>query len=121
MPTLQLFVDGKAPAEEYPVGDRTWEKLTEFVEQQAKEYGVDAVPEVDDATAPNPDGVSIDLDNNGLEAVKQSGQTWFIKYYAPWCGHCQRLAPAWEQMAKDLQRQVNVGEVNCEIHRGEFR
>ncbi|KAI8150188.1 thioredoxin-like protein [Fennellomyces sp. T-0311] len=117
-PTLQLFVDGKAPADEYPVADRSWEKLTAFVEQQARDYDPNAVSEADDTLVPpNPDGVSIDLDGNGLEAVKQSGQTWFIKYYAPWCGHCQNLAPAWEQMAKDLRRQVNVGEVNCENHR----
>lgn len=45
-----------------------------------------------------------------------SGSTtgdWFVKFYAPWCGHCQRLAPDWEVLAENLQGKVNVAEVDC--------
>jgi len=40
---------------------------------------------------------------------------WFIDFYAPWCGHCQRLAPVWDKLHEkhQPQGQVNIGKVDC--------
>lgn len=40
-----------------------------------------------------------------------------VKYYAPWCGHCQKLAPIYEEAATRLKTKttpVPLFEVNCE-------
>src|ERR1700675_1695869 len=33
------------------------------------------------------------------------------------CGYCKRLAPTWTQLAKHMQRRLNIAEVNCDENR----
>lgn len=46
---------------------------------------------------------------------KTAGKTVFIKHYAPWCGHCKSMAPAWKTLMDEYvdSEIVVVGEVDC--------
>ena len=41
----------------------------------------------------------VELDGNSFSQAIQSAGLTFVKFYAPWCGHCKRLAPVWDQLA----------------------
>ena len=65
---------------------------------------------------PNPQGRSVALTaENFQRQVTMTRDPWFIKFYAPWCQHCQAMAPSWQGMAREMKGKLNIGEVNCEV------
>jgi thioredoxin domain-containing protein 5 len=63
----------------------------------------------------NPDGTVVSLDPKTFDAALVDGPI-FIKFFAPWCGHCKKLAPHWTQLAVHMRHKMTIAEVNCEDH-----
>ncbi|GMJ01333.1 PROTEIN DISULFIDE ISOMERASE 11, PDI-LIKE 2-1, ARABIDOPSIS THALIANA PROTEIN DISULFIDE ISOMERASE 11 [Hibiscus trionum] len=42
-----------------------------------------------------------------------------VEFYAPWCGHCQKLAPEYEKLAESFKKDksVLIGKVDCDEHK----
>ncbi|KAL1747767.1 thioredoxin-like protein [Schizophyllum fasciatum] len=75
-------------------------------------------PPAAEAAAPvvlNPTGTVLVADEKVLPATLALGPA-FIKFYAPWCGHCKKLAPTWELLAQRMQNRLTIAEVDCEAH-----
>ncbi|KAL4965589.1 putative disulfide isomerase [Aspergillus stella-maris] len=102
-------------------GVKAGEKQNEQAAQQTAENTLsekDAAPKTKPKPKPpvNPQGISVPLTAESFQKlVTASDDPWFIKFYAPWCHHCQALAPNWAQLGKEMQSTLNIGEVNCEV------
>ncbi|KAI0409934.1 hypothetical protein F4802DRAFT_542674 [Xylaria palmicola] len=46
--------------------------------------------------------------------IAKSNHTSVVEFYAPWCGHCQNLKPAYEKAAKNLDGLAKVAAINCD-------
>lgn len=71
-----------------------------------KDTIVPPVPEEDKDQGP------IELTDETFASVIKQG-THFVKFFAPWCGHCKHLAPTWDDLAKSFagSKKVSIAKV----------
>ncbi|CEL06248.1 Putative PDI related protein A (PrpA) [Aspergillus calidoustus] len=57
----------------------------------------------------------LQVDQKGYnKLIANSNYSSIVEFYAPWCGHCQNLKPAYEKAAKNLDGLAKVAAVNCD-------
>merc|ERR1712196_675391 len=49
------------------------------------------------------------------EIVANRGdKTVLVEYYAPWCGHCKKLAPTWTELGEQFADRDDVVIAKCD-------
>merc|ERR1712070_774225 len=58
-----------------------------------------------------------EMDGSQVSTSITPDKVMVIDFYEPWCPHCQKLHPVWDEVAKDFEgKEVIVGKVNLENH-----
>eukprot|EP00299_Pterocystis_sp_00344_P009539 c4049_g1_i1.p1 GENE.c4049_g1_i1~~c4049_g1_i1.p1 ORF type:complete len:295 (+),score=77.64 c4049_g1_i1:1-885(+) len=123
-PTIKLLLNGQE--KEAYAGPRSASAFVKFLKEKA-ELPEDVVvadlpeqkqPERPPAEPEKPSDVVVLGDDDFAEKTKEGN--WFVKFYAPWCGHCKRLAPTWDELATKVNLDANAGvkiaKVDCTKH-----
>ncbi|KAG1850928.1 thioredoxin-like protein [Suillus subluteus] len=54
------------------------------------------------------------LDPKGFRRAMRSNRTSVVAFVAPWCGHCQRMAPEYSKAAENLSPLIPFYAVDCD-------
>nr|XP_045615779.1 thioredoxin domain-containing protein 5 homolog [Procambarus clarkii] len=108
-PTLKLFNKGAENGVRYR-GPRDLASLERFISEQ---LGTE-VQNGEQLSVPEALTGLVEYTDVTFKSVVASGKH-FVKFYAPWCGHCQRLTPTWESLAKSFEhdKSVTIGKLDC--------
>lgn len=57
---------------------------------------------------------AINLNYKQFEELLQDQKPLLVDYWAPWCGYCRRIGPAYEKIAESWSDEVNIAKVNID-------
>lgn len=112
-PTLKFFKWGTEGDGIKFRGTRDLPSLTNFINEQISDIPSTEAPQV-----PTMNEGLVELSEDNFEKYVSLGNH-FVKFYAPWCGHCQTLAPVWEELANAYKKDdgVSIAKIDCTVHR----
>jgi len=103
-PTLKFFPKGSLTPEAYD-GGRTADDIIQFINNKA---GTNA------RVKKAPSAVTILDDENFDKIALDPTKDVLVEFYAPWCGHCKKLAPDYEKVAAAFASEPNVVVANLD-------
>ncbi|KAG6508671.1 hypothetical protein ZIOFF_034051 [Zingiber officinale] len=65
------------------------------------------------------DGDVLVLTEDNFEKEIGQDRGALVEFYAPWCGHCKKLAPEYEKLGSSFKKakSVLIGKVDCDEHK----
>ncbi|KAJ1975047.1 hypothetical protein H4R34_004485 [Dimargaris verticillata] len=63
--------------------------------------------------SPGSNVITLSVYNFQAEVI-DSDYPVMVEFFAPWCGHCKNLAPAYDKVATDVYGIAKVGAVDCD-------
>ena len=57
---------------------------------------------------------AINITKEQFENLSRENKVVLVDYWAPWCSHCRRIAPAYEKIAEQYGEQIVISKINID-------
>ncbi|KMZ61116.1 Protein disulfide isomerase-like 2-3 [Zostera marina] len=117
-PTIKVFYPGKPPVDYQ--GAREAKPIAEFALKQIKSLLKERLEgkTTGGSSKKSEPSSSVELNSKNFDdLVIKSNDLWVVEFFAPWCGHCKKLAPEWKKASNNLKGKVKLGHVDCDAEK----
>ena len=57
---------------------------------------------------------AIQINNAQYNEMLQGDKPLLVDYWAPWCGYCRRIGPAYDRIADQFGNEIHVVKINID-------
>jgi len=101
LPTARIVELTQGGMKKYKLVDKA--VTADSVSKTIAEHSAGKLPadlKSEDIPADNSSPVKVLVGKNFNDIVNKPGVDAFVEFYAPWCGHCKKLAPIWDELGE---------------------